>query len=407
MGDANRVQVSYVEESTFGEQETGSNLQITRLNSESLVHDKATTVSEEMRSDRQISDIVRIGVSTSGDEPFELSYGTYDDFLKAALLSSSWSSEVKISSAITMSAASGDNSLNDSASGFGSFTANQWVLISGFTTAANNGFKKILSATSAKLIFVNGTMVTEAVGNPVTVQMGGQILNGTTQYSYNIEKDYQDLSNVLALFLGQEINTLNLDIPVDGIITGSWGFMGSEETSLTSSAGTGYDAVTTTPVMTGANHVPNFMENYNEQGIISLAISLTNNLRTRQQVGTLGVVSMGTGTVEITGTFSVYFETATLYNKFLAHQDTSIAMAVQDSQGSGYVIELPAVVITTGTRSAGGINTDVIGEFGYSAKLSATEGTTIRIARFPIMSNLQGIVQAVSTVTGSLLGTTG
>jgi hypothetical protein len=116
---------------------------------------------------------------------------------------------------------------------------------------------------------------------------------------------------------------------------------------------------------------------------------------------------MGTGTVEITGTFSVYFETAALYNKFLAHQDTSIALAVQDSQGSGYVIELPAVVITTGTRSAGGINTDVIGEFGYSAKLSATEGTTIRIARFPIMSNFQGIVQATATVTGALSGTTG
>lgn len=402
MGDANRVQVSYVQESSFGVQETGSNLQILRLNNESLVHDKATTVSEEMRADRQISDIPRIGVSTSGDIAFELSYGTYDDFLQAALLSSGWSSEVKISAAITMSAASSDNSLNDSASGFGSFTANQWVLISGFTTAANNGFKKILSVTPAKLIFVNGAMVTEVVGDPVTVMMGGQITNGTTLVSYNIEREYQDLSNILSLFLGQSINTLNLDIPVDGIITGTFGFMGSEETSLTATAGAGYTAVGTTAVMTGANHVPNFMENYTEQGIISLAISLTNNLRTRMQVGTLGVVSIGTGTVEITGTFSVYFETVALYNKFLAHQDTSIVMAVQDSQGSGYVIELPAVVITTGTRSAGGINTDVIGEFGYSAKLSATEGTTIRIARFPIMSNLQGVVQATSTVTGAL-----
>ncbi len=402
MGDANRVQVSYVEESSFGVAETGSNLQILRLKNESLVHDKATTVSEEMRADRQISDIVRIGVSTSGDIAFELSYGTYDDFLVASLLSSGWSSEVKISAAITMSATASDNSLNDSASGFGSFTANQWVLISGFTTAANNGFKKIISVTSAKLIFVNGAMVDEVVGDPVTVQMGGQITNGTSLVSYNIERQYQDLSAVLSLFLGQSINTLNLDIPVDGIITGTFGFMGSEETSLAATAGDGYTAVGTTAVMTGANHVPNFMESYTEQGIISLAISLTDNLRTRQQVGTLGVVSIGTGTVEITGTFSVYFETAALYDKFLAHQDTSIAVAVKDSQGSGYVIELPAVVITTGTRSAGGINTDVIGEFGYSAKLSATEGTTIRIARFPVMSNLQGIVQATSTVTGAL-----
>lgn len=402
MGDANRVKVSYVQESTFGAQETGSNLQTLRLNNESLVHDKVTTTSEEMRSDGQISDIPRIGVSTSGDIAFELSYGTYDDFLAAAIRSSGWSSEVRISAAITISAASGDNSINDSASGFGSFVANQWALVSGFSTAANNGFKKILSATSAKLIFVNGTIVTEAVGSPITVQMGSQITNGTTLVSYNIERDYEDLSNVLSLFLGQSINTLNLDVPADGIITGTFGFMGSEETSLTASVGTGYDAVTSTVVMTGANHVPDFMENYEDQGILSFAMSSNINLRNRIQVGTLGVVSMGLGTIEITGTFSVYFTTAALYAKFLAHQDTSIAIAVQDSQGSGYVFELPAVVITTGTRPAGGINTDVIGEFGYSAKLSAIEGTTIRIARFPVMANLVGVVQATATVTGAL-----
>jgi hypothetical protein len=245
-------------------------------------------------------------------------------------------------------------------------------------------------------------MVDESAGDLVTVQMGSQITNGTTTVSYNIEKDYQDLSNVLSLFLGQTVNTLNMSIPVDGIITGTFGFMGSEETSLTATAGAGYDAVGTTAVMTGANHVPNFLENNSEQGIISLDISLTDNYRARQQVGTLGVVSMGTGTVEITGTFSVYFSTAALYDKFLAHQDTKLAVAVQDSQGSGYVIELPAVVITTGTRSAGGINTDVIGEFGYSAKLSATESTTIRIARFPVMANFAGTVSAVSTTTAAL-----
>ena len=403
MGDANRVQVSYVQETSFGVAETASNLQILRLNNESLVHDKATTVSEEMRADRQISDIARIGVSTSGDIAFELSYGTYDDFIQASLLSSGWSAEAKITSANTLSAAAGDNSLNDSASGFGSFAANRWVLVSGFTIAANNGFKKIFSATAAKLIFVNGTMSTEAAGEPITVQMGGQIANGTTLVSYNIERDYQDATPAaLSLFLGQSINAMNLEIPVDGIITGTFGFMGSEETSLTSSSGTGYDAIGTTVIMTGANHVPDFMENYEDQGIISLSMSLTNNLRTRMQVGTLGVVSIGTGTVEITGTFSVYFSTVELYNKFLAHTDTSLVLGVKDSQGSGYIIELPAVKITTGTRSAGGINTDVIGEFGFSAKVSATEQTTIKIARFPVMENFAGVVQAVSTSTAAL-----
>lgn len=402
MGNANRVKVSYVVESSFGVAETGSNLQTLRLTNESLVHDMATTTSEELRSDRQISDIARIGLSTSGDIAFELSYGSHDDFLNAALLSASWSSEVKITAAQTISAASSDNSISDSASGFGSFTADQWVLVSGFSTAANNGFKKILSVTSAKLIFVNGTIVTETAGVPVTVLMGSQITNGTTLVSYNIEKDYEDLSNVLSLFLGQSINNLNLDVPSDGIITGTFGFMGSEETSLTSSSGSGYTAVNSTVVMTGANHVPDYMENYADTGILSFSMSLNNNLRTRMQVGTLGVTSIGVGTVEITGTFSVYFTTAALYAKFLSQQSTSIVLAVQDSQGSGYVIELPSIKITTGTRNAGGLNTDVIGEFGFSAFLDPTEQITIRIVRFPIMSNFAGIITATSTTAAAL-----
>ncbi|GAF94201.1 unnamed protein product, partial [marine sediment metagenome] len=42
MSDANRAQLAFVAESTFGAQETGSNLQIIRHNSESLSHDMAT-----------------------------------------------------------------------------------------------------------------------------------------------------------------------------------------------------------------------------------------------------------------------------------------------------------------------------------------------------------------------------
>ena len=96
MSDANRVQLAYVAESTFGEKEEGSDLQILRYNSESLKQDMATTISEEIRSDRQISDVARIGLSASGAIDFELSYGSHDDFLKAALMALSWSTEVRI-----------------------------------------------------------------------------------------------------------------------------------------------------------------------------------------------------------------------------------------------------------------------------------------------------------------------
>lgn len=402
MSDANRVRLSFVEESTFGSKETGSNLTVLRYNSESLKQDMNTTISEEIRSDRQIADIARIGVSASGGVEFEMSYGSHDPFLKAVLQSSAWSSEVKITAQHTISASSVDNSINDSGSGFGSFTDNQWIYVSGFSTAANNGFFKIRTTTAAKLILWNGTLVTEAAGNAITVQQGGYIVNGTSLVSYNIERDYQDLSTTLSLLKGMCVNSMGLEVPADGIIKGNFDFMGSAEESLTATAGSGYILANSNQVMTGANHVTNFMENFSEISILSLSLNLTNNLRTRMVVGTLGIASIGSGTVEITGTITLHLADATLYNKYLNQDTTSIVFASRDVQGNGILIELPSVKIIDGQRNAGGINTDVIGTFEFRAFMDADELVSIRIARFPIMNNFYGSVAAVSSVTGVL-----
>lgn len=402
MSDANRVKLAFVEESSFGAKESGSKLQVLRYNSESLKQDMNTVVSEEIRSDRQISDIARIGLSASGGIDFELSYGSHDEFLQAALLSSGWSAEKHINRQLTISASSVDNSINDSASGFGIFSANKWVYVSGFSNSANNGFFKIASVTASKIIFSNGTLVTEAAGQLVDVQQGGQITNGLVLPSFNIEKTFEDLSNVLSLLKGMCISTMSLEVPADGIIRGNFAFMGSAEESLTASAGSGYVAAGSTVVMTGANHVTNVFENLSELGILSFSFALNNNLRTRLQVGTLGVASIGSGSVEVTGTITLHLENDELFQKYLNQSVTSIVFAVRDEQGNGYLFEFPCVKITNGTRAAGGINTDVIGEFEFRAYMDASELITMRIARFPIMADMAGSIVETSNVTGSL-----
>ena len=402
MSNANRVKLAFVEEETFGVTRTNANLQILRYNSESLKHDIDTTISEELRSDRQISDIVRTGVSASGDISFELSYGSHDELLKAALLASSWEAEKRVRVATTVSASATDNSINDSASGFSGFSAHKWIYVSGFLNSANNGFFKILTATTAKLVLATGTLITEAAHEAVTVQMGAQITNGSTLNSYNIEKTYEDLTEVIALFQGMCINTLSLEVPADGIITGSIGFVGSKETPLTESAGLGYIDETTSVVMTGANHVPEIFENLEDIAILSLSLSLGNNLRQRMQVGTLGVTSIGIGSVDVTGSVTINLANATLYNKYLNQTVTSIAMAFRDTVGNGYVLELPSVKITSGTRQAGGINTDVVGEFELRAYMDSTEGITIRIAKFPVADTFVSSVVGLAAVAGAM-----
>ena len=402
MGDANRVNISIAEESSYGAAEESAVFQTLRTTGESLNHDMNTTTSQEMRSDRQISDIARIGLSASGDISFEVAYNSHEQLMRSALLDSAWGDEVKISAAQTISFDSTDNSISDSDSGFGDYTNNGWVKVTGADSSGNNSTFKIVTATSAKLVVKGGTLTTETAGAAITVQQGAEIVNGTSLASWNIEKDFEDLSSVLSLFLGMCINTMNIDVPADGIMTGSFGFMGSEETSITATNASSYTDAETTQVMTGANHVPKFLEDYTSSGILSLGFALNNNLRVRQQVGTLGVVSVGTGVVEVTGTVTRHFETAALYNKFLDQTTTSLAVVCRDSVGNQYVIELPQVKITAGSRKAGGLNTDVIGEFSFSAYMHPTEEITIKIVRFPVMEDLAGIVTATSTATGAL-----
>jgi len=362
MSDANRVQLAFIDEgAAFGIKKTGSNLQILRYNSESLKQDMNTVTSGEIRHDRQISDVARIGISASGDISFELSYGSHDELFKAALQSADWSSERRIERN-TISVNNLDNSFNDSGGGFLSpqtLVANQWIFTSGFSNAANNGFFKIISVTASKLIVSGGNLVWEAVDDdPREIIMGAYITTGITPYSFNIEKDFKDASSaMLSLLKGMCINGFTLEIPADGIITGSFSFMGSAEESLIASAGSGHNDETTSIIMTGANHVNKLLENSDETAILSLSLNLNNNLRNRLQVGTLGVASIGSGTVEITGSLTLHLENAALYDKFLNQTTTSIALVVQDTEGNGYVIELPRVKIINGTRVAGGINT--------------------------------------------------
>jgi hypothetical protein len=76
-------------------------------------------------------------------------------------MATAWSSAVTIGPLATLSAASADNSFNDSANGLAGLVVNQWIRVSGFTTAANNGYFKIVSVTAAKVVVKGGTLVVE------------------------------------------------------------------------------------------------------------------------------------------------------------------------------------------------------------------------------------------------------
>ena len=85
--DANRAQIRYIEESTFGVTPASGTTREVRLTSSSLTANKETVVSDELRADRMVSDIVEVSASSGGEINFEWSSGPQDEFLAAFLLS--------------------------------------------------------------------------------------------------------------------------------------------------------------------------------------------------------------------------------------------------------------------------------------------------------------------------------
>jgi hypothetical protein len=116
--------------------------------------------------------------------------------------------------------------------------------------------------------------------------------------------------------------------------------------------------------------------------VTQLDLSIANNLRQRLVVGELGAVSMGAGQFTVTGTLQAYYESKTLFNKFLNQTATQLAFILQDAAGNAYIIDMPAVKYSDGTRNPTGKNTDIIANLPFTAYKSSF-GHTLKICRMP------------------------
>lgn len=87
----NRTALSYIAEATFGT-DPGTAKQEIRYTGESLNFNIDNTVSDEIRSDRNTTDLIQVSAEAAGDINFELSYGSFDDLIEAAF-ASTWQTD--------------------------------------------------------------------------------------------------------------------------------------------------------------------------------------------------------------------------------------------------------------------------------------------------------------------------
>lgn len=90
---SSQTRLAYVVESTYGTTPSSPVFQNVRFTSESLNANIENIVSNEIRSDRNITDLIQVGSNAGGAVNFELSYGSFDAFLESVMYGA-WSSNV-------------------------------------------------------------------------------------------------------------------------------------------------------------------------------------------------------------------------------------------------------------------------------------------------------------------------
>jgi len=407
MSDSSSVQLYYVEESTWGEiPVSGGSPEAPKLNefrftSDSLTQTTETSQSEEIRSDRQVSDIIRTAVSAGGDVGIELSYGSHDD-LMAGALADEWSTLVDETGVgagfITASPGPGSFILTASPTASPNWMENvvagQWLQLSGSAVSpTNDGYYKVASvdAEANTILFEQAPQQDEAGG---TFNIKGQFIkNGVTRKSFTIEKLFSDItddqdspeSSVIQYYTGMRVGTMNLTIAPGAIINGGFTFEGKQAFSVGATIGDGApQAVSADDVMNAVDNITDILvDGLPDTNCIFTNVDFTvdNTLRAQPCIGSLANNGIGLGRSLLTGTIEAYLLDRTFFDKYLNFDTVSLSFRATLG-GDNYVFDFPAVKFISGNTDTGGNDQDILVSVEFNGKRDPDSDFTVAINRF-------------------------
>lgn len=272
----------------------------------------------------------------------------------------------------------------------------QWIKIGGpltadqFATAELNGWARITAIAASALTLdhlPDGWTTDAGTGKTMRIYFGDTVSNGTTMRSFTVEVGFLGQTTPTYLPLsGLVPNTISLTVQPGQVINGTVGMLGKRSgVATTTPLDASPDASRTGDVMNAVTDITRIAEagatvaapSY----VLGLTLEVTNNLREKTAVGTMGLVGVGTGQFRASGRLSVYFENTTIYNKLVNNTSTSVAV-VMAKAGTAYVMQLPRIKLSGGAPTVGGSNQEVVLDMSFTAlKDTALTNKTMLIDR--------------------------
>lgn len=378
MSDGSQVVLRYSEESPY--KTPGSGFQVLRNKGDTLAFRPTFIESDEITQDTMSADDTMVDARATGSIEGELSYGTYDDFVKWVLASDAdWGSPVTASgSSIKVGSAS---TFTDTGTAFAGMSAGEIVRSRAMHNSSNNGWHVLTAAANNLLTVLPADLVTDATGAAgAQIRSGSLVRNGTTFASAFFEREYGDLSNDFATFPGGAVQAITFAFARGRQNNVRIDIVAADELSASATAAVSVTAANTNPVMNAVRNVKVLRENHVDLDVRSLEITFRRSLRERANLTDFGLSEIGIGSLEATVTFEAYYASKALFDKHRAETETNLFFVVEDNAGNGYAFWLPRVKINELQRSGGGRQTDVLVRGRFRALKGALEGA--QVARF-------------------------
>lgn len=166
---------------------------------------------------------------------------------------------------------------------------------------------------------------------------------GTTPKFFSFEDAANDISQ-FRLFTGMSVSTLNVSIAPNQMVTGTFDLVGKTMTQAATSASVGAPTASSTNAP-----FDSYSGTITDGGsglaiVTSLDFSLTNSFAPTFVIGSDSAQQLEFGRAIVEGTMTVYYEDATLINKFLNETESSLSVSVDDPTGTNsYTFDFPRV----------------------------------------------------------------
>lgn len=255
----------------------------------------------------------------------------------------------------------------------------QWIFIGGevagdrFTTAANNGFKRIRSIAANAVVIdkSNLAMVTEANASATIRLFFGDVLRNETgalivRSTYQLERtlgapDSDSPSDVQSeVVVGAVLNELTINIPSADLLTVDVSFLGTDTQQRISTVGPKQSGVLNSDIADEYNTSSDVgrmrlsVISTTSESVSALfayvteaSITLNNNMSPNKAVGVLGAFDMTAGIVEIGGELTAYFTTIEAVRAVRNNSSLTFDLSlIKDN--TGIIFDMPLLSLSNG-----------------------------------------------------------